>query len=99
MKIAITGHRPNKLGNDYDLTSELIQKIKAKLGNILNFHKVNAITFDRDLILITGMALGIDTLFAQIAIENKDVSQFRRCLKINSLTFMWCYAKLCFKAR
>lgn len=28
MKIAITGHRPNKLNNDYDLTSPLIRRIK-----------------------------------------------------------------------
>jgi uncharacterized phage-like protein YoqJ len=74
MKIAITGHRPNKLGNDYDLKSELVEAIKHNILKILK---------DRGIIyydipcshvghtLITGMALGIDTLFAKIAIEYK----------------------------
>lgn len=67
MKIAITGHRPNKLGNDYDLTSPLISKIKNEICSILT----DPIIVDpTDLTLITGMALGIDTLFAKIAIEN-----------------------------
>jgi len=35
MKIAITGHRPNKLGNDYDLTSPLIEKIDIAICNVL----------------------------------------------------------------
>lgn len=64
MNIAITGHRPNKLGNDYNLTSDLIHKIKKRIINIL--YGINT----QDTVLITGMALGIDTLFAKIAIEN-----------------------------
>lgn len=56
MKIAITGHRPNKLGNDYDLISNLV------LQSIINEHKPTQ--------LISGMALGIDTLWAELAIEN-----------------------------
>ncbi len=63
MKIAITGHRPNKLGNDYDLTSPLIAKIKKIIIEILKEHEPDT--------LISGMALGIDTLFAKIAIEQK----------------------------
>lgn len=61
MKIAITGHRPNKLGNDYNLTSPLIMAIKAKILDIITPYGKPT--------LISGMALGIDTLFAQIAIE------------------------------
>jgi len=67
MKIAITGHRPNKLGNDYDLTSPLIQKIKSKIITVIG----NVVAMDASNPkprLITGMALGIDTLFAEIAI-------------------------------
>ncbi len=67
MKIAITGHRPNKLDNDYDLTSPLIQRIKNEIINTIH---INTHVQD-DIILITGMALGIDTLFAKIAIELK----------------------------
>jgi uncharacterized phage-like protein YoqJ len=67
MKIAITGHRPNKLGNDYDLTSPLILQIKQAISKILGeLH----LKYSGDITLITGMALGIDTLFAKMAIEN-----------------------------
>lgn len=62
MKIAITGHRPNKLGNDYDLTSPLITEIKIRLQSLIDEHKPTHI--------ISGMALGIDTLWALLAIEN-----------------------------
>lgn len=71
MKIAITGHRPNKLNNDYDLVSPMILKIKQYIvdyikGGIIH-NELHGIALD--LKLITGMALGIDTLFAKIAIE------------------------------
>lgn len=62
MKIAITGHRPNKLGNDYNLTSPLLKKIESKLQSIIDDKKPT--------LLITGMALGIDTLWAKLAIKN-----------------------------
>ncbi len=61
MKIAITGHRPIKLDNDYDLKSPLIENIKKEIVRVIEKQKPNT--------LITGMALGIDTLFALIAIE------------------------------
>lgn len=66
MKIAITGHRPAKLGNDYKLESLLVQEIKAKIIGIIN--NINETDNKVDL-MISGMALGIDTLFAKIAIE------------------------------
>lgn len=62
MKITITGHRPNKLGNDYDLTSDLIKKIDSKLQKLIDELKPDT--------LISGMALGIDTLWAEISIRN-----------------------------
>lgn len=62
MKIAITGHRPNKLWNDYDLISPGMNKIKDELQHIINVCKPDA--------LISGMALGIDTLWAKLAVEN-----------------------------
>lgn len=63
-KIAITGHRPDKLGNDYDLVSPLVDRIRKNIVKILLEKK----SLGYDLKLITGMALGIDTLFAKIAI-------------------------------
>jgi len=62
MKIAITGHRPNKLGNDYSLTSPLLLHIKAILQEQINIYQPE--------FMISGMALGIDTLWATLAIEN-----------------------------
>lgn len=62
MTVAITGHRPNKLWNDYDLTSSHIQMIKAEI-----IIQLNNLCPDK---CISGMALGIDTLFAIIAIQN-----------------------------
>lgn len=70
MKIAITGHRPNKLGNDYDLISPLIQRIKEEIMLQLYPYVSKSAGVSNGLTLITGMALGIDTLFAKIAIEN-----------------------------
>lgn len=69
MKIAITGHRPHKLGNDYDLTSDLIIRIKIAIRENIRQILINKNLEQKDLTLITGMALGIDTLFAKIAIE------------------------------
>ncbi len=71
MKIAITGHRPNKLGNDYDLTSSTISIIKSKIMRVLQqqLADANNVIHTQDHRLISGMALGIDQLFCQIAIE------------------------------
>jgi len=68
MKIAISGHRPNKLNNDYDLTSPLVKAIRERIIHKISLYLSNPIT-KGNVTLITGMALGIDTLFAQIAIE------------------------------
>jgi len=60
-RIAITGHRPNKLGNDYELKSPLVKWIRTEILQILETEKPTQ--------LISGMALGIDTLFALIGLE------------------------------
>lgn len=62
MIVAITGHRPNKLWNDYDLTSNRIELLKVTIMTELDKLQVTR--------CISGMALGIDTLFAIIAIQN-----------------------------
>lgn len=64
IKVAITGHRPDKLGNDYDLKSPLIDKIHLAILDTLE-----SIDKDLNILPIIGMALGIDTLYALIAIE------------------------------
>lgn len=61
MKIAITGHRPDKLGYDYNLTSPLIKKIERRIIAVFKEYTPETV--------ITGMALGIDTLAALICIN------------------------------
>lgn len=61
--IAITGHRPDKLDNDYSLKSKLIKRIKYDLNDIIGEYEPDK--------MISGMALGIDTLWAQMAVELK----------------------------
>ena len=63
LTIAFTGHRPNKLGNDYDLVSPRILNIKQRIVSYINSLVADKIKF------IVGGALGIDTLAALIAIE------------------------------
>lgn len=66
IRIAATGHRPNKLwGYNYD---EPHYKI---LKDIFKSYIINAInnTEDKTVECITGMALGVDTIFALAAIE------------------------------
>lgn len=62
MKIAITGHRPNKLGNDYTYQSDLSKKIIKVLQEQIDILKPTE--------MISGMALGIDTIWAVLAIKN-----------------------------
>jgi uncharacterized phage-like protein YoqJ len=61
MKLAITGHRPKKLQNEYDLNGPMTTWIKKEIVKIIEIEEPKEI--------ITGMALGVDTLFALIGIE------------------------------
>jgi uncharacterized phage-like protein YoqJ len=63
MKIAITGHRPNKLNNEYNLDGPCTCFLHKEINKILDRENPTH--------LITGMALGVDTLFALIGIERK----------------------------
>ena len=63
MKICVTGHRPNKLYG-YDLSDVRWQNLKGLFKHIL---KENNCTE-----AITGMALGVDTVFALAVLELKD---------------------------
>jgi uncharacterized phage-like protein YoqJ len=61
MKIAVTGHRPEKLGG-YDETNPLAVAIKQHMMRTLFWQPI------KDLTLISGMALGIDQWWAESAI-------------------------------
>lgn len=62
MKIAVTGHRPDKLNNDYGLDGPVSILIKN--------HLQRCITQLEPTQMISGMALGVDTIWALLAIEN-----------------------------
>ncbi len=61
MKIAVTGHRPSKLNNEYDLDGPVSFYIKNEITEAFRVLKPTE--------AITGMALGVDQLFALIAIN------------------------------
>lgn len=63
IKIAVTGHRPNKMYG-YDLSNERWGLLKEKFKQILVEQNCDE--------AITGMALGVDTVFALAVLELKD---------------------------
>ncbi|MES9681640.1 SLOG family protein [Gottfriedia acidiceleris] len=66
IKIALTGHRPQKLGGfDYYTPKNLA--IATKLREYLLFHLNNG----KQVHAISGMALGADTIFALVALKLK----------------------------
>lgn len=63
MTIAGTGHRPNKLGYEYDLKGPITKLIEENITLFINKYKPNDI--------ISGMALGFDQILAIVAIKHK----------------------------
>lgn len=63
MIVAITGHRPDKLGREYGLKGPYSFYIKKELQKYISQYNVKT--------LISGMALGVDSIAALLAIENK----------------------------
>lgn len=62
MKICVTGHRPNKLYG-YNLSDPRWQNLKGLFKHILKENNCEE--------AITGMALGVDTVFALAVLELK----------------------------
>lgn len=63
MKICVTGHRPNKMYG-YDLSDNRWLGLKEKFKELLTDNKCDE--------AITGMALGVDTVFALAILELKN---------------------------
>lgn len=59
--IACTGHRPNKLNNEYDGRGPLSNAIKHFMRKVI--HTYSPVT------IISGMALGADQLWAEVGVE------------------------------
>lgn len=64
MKVMITGHRPDKLGG-YDENNPVAKRIKTELSMQLEL----LLFEDPKIEIITGLAQGADTWFAEIGIE------------------------------
>lgn len=62
MTASITGHRPNKLYG-YNLKHPKYEELKTKFKELLQKYRVST--------AYTGMALGVDTIFAQAVLELK----------------------------
>lgn len=62
MKICVTGHRPNKMYG-YDIYNKQWTELKEKFKKLLLDNKCDE--------AITGMALGVDTVFALAVLELK----------------------------
>lgn len=67
VKIAVTGHRPQKLIGGFNLEHSENQALKTELKELILAHK----TEGEPLHAITGMALGVDTLFAEAILDLK----------------------------
>lgn len=68
MKIAFTGHRPNKLGG-YDDSKNFREKFNSFVTEILKHDDIMNSFRQHNLYFITGMALGVDTWSAKLAID------------------------------
>lgn len=61
MRIAVTGHRPSKLNNEYDLQGPICSYLRQEIKKILIERNPTQ--------AISGMALGVDTIFVQEALK------------------------------
>lgn len=76
MKIAVTGHRPKKLGEAYDIHHPTNIAIAVQMRAFIlqkSGYQADTNTFinDEKVLLISGMALGVDTLWALVALKLK----------------------------
>lgn len=74
--ITVTGHRPNRLNNAYDL----LHPVNIKMGRVMRefilnqagYNKeTNTFTGETPVRLVSGMALGADTVWAMVALKLK----------------------------
>jgi uncharacterized phage-like protein YoqJ len=62
MIIAVTGHRPKDIGNEYDYKGPYTTYIKNALQAIIDKYRPES--------MISGMAQGVDTIWALLALKN-----------------------------
>lgn len=74
--LAVTGHRPSKLGNAYDLTHPTNVKIAYAMRKFIleksGYDEASgSFATKGKILLISGMALGVDTLWAMVGLKLK----------------------------
>lgn len=73
MRVVVTGHRPNKLPGGYNWANKNNGKIIAWMANQLN-------SIDGPVTACTGMALGVDQMFAYVCrVRGIDYVAFAPC--------------------
>lgn len=68
-KVAITGHRPHKLIGGYNVNHASNKELKERLKSILKEIAQN----EPAILGISGMALGVDTYFAESVLDLKEL--------------------------
>lgn len=63
MKAGVTGHRPSKLGGEYENKGPYSDYIRKQLQEVIDDLKPES--------MWSGLALGVDTIWAELAVENK----------------------------
>lgn len=77
MNIAVTGHRPHKLGNAYHLMHPVNISMGKRMRDVilqLSRYDEEEESYFRDnevVTIISGMALGVDTIWAMVALKLK----------------------------
>lgn len=62
MIVGVTGHRPDKLGSEYQYQGPYSDYIKTSFNKFLSENQIQQ--------AISGMAIGVDTLFAETILEH-----------------------------
>lgn len=76
LTLAVTGHRPSKLENAYDIQHPINMKIAFAMRKFIleqtgYDEKTKTFATDGKILLVSGMALGVDTLWALVGLKLK----------------------------
>lgn len=71
--LSTTGHRPNRLPGGYNNESPQNVAIKDEFKKIIEGHLKDG----KDVVCLSGMAIGVDTLFAIATLELRDIYKDR----------------------
>lgn len=70
LRIVVTGHRPKKLNNCYNINDKIYIDIARQMRRFI-LSKMKELKNNEKIIMVSGMALGIDTIWALVALKLK----------------------------